>query len=81
MFAWSKDTTNGFVLKVDDLEFQKGKINLVVGPTGSGKTSMLLALLGMAYMAPNMFRRSRMAFVRRDVLYSNRFRVLVQPSS
>lgn len=29
-----------------DLEFRVGKLNIVVGPTGSGKTSLLLALLG-----------------------------------
>lgn len=56
-FTWSKDATPShtsvgarrrrFVLSVDDeLLFQSGKINLVVGPTGSGKTSLLMALLG-----------------------------------
>jgi energy-coupling factor transporter ATP-binding protein EcfA2 len=30
----------------DRLLFEKGTMNLVVGPTGSGKTSLLLALLG-----------------------------------
>ncbi|VDB89911.1 unnamed protein product [Peniophora sp. CBMAI 1063] len=28
------------------LEFKRGAINLIVGPTGSGKTSLLMALLG-----------------------------------
>ncbi|KAI9650783.1 Transporter of the ATP-binding cassette (ABC) [Ciborinia camelliae] len=29
-----------------NLKFQAGKLNVIVGPTGSGKTSLLLALLG-----------------------------------
>lgn len=56
-FTWSKDAAlshasggarrRRFVLSVDDeLLFQRGKINLIVGPTGSGKTSLLMALLG-----------------------------------
>lgn len=36
-----------FRLRIDDeVVFKSGKINLIVGPTGSGKTSMLMALLG-----------------------------------
>ena len=36
-----------FVLNVDgEVQFRRGQINLVVGPTGSGKTSLLMALLG-----------------------------------
>jgi ABC-type Mn2+/Zn2+ transport system ATPase subunit len=36
-----------------NLYFMKNKINLIVGPTGSGKTSMLHALLGeMHFVAP-----------------------------
>ncbi|RXW15228.1 hypothetical protein EST38_g10627 [Candolleomyces aberdarensis] len=31
----------------------EGKINLVVGPTGSGKTSLLMALLGEMHFAPS----------------------------
>lgn len=27
--------------------FQRGALNMVIGPTGSGKTSLLMALLGM----------------------------------
>lgn len=57
-FTWSIDSTatsrtpggtrkRHFVLSVEDeLLFQRGKINLIVGPTGSGKTSLLMALLG-----------------------------------
>lgn len=36
------------MLAVDQgtLKFKKGKLNLIVGPTGSGKSSLLMALLG-----------------------------------
>ena len=30
----------------DDVKFKKGGFNLIIGPTGSGKTSVLMALLG-----------------------------------
>ncbi|OSD04848.1 P-loop containing nucleoside triphosphate hydrolase protein [Trametes coccinea BRFM310] len=56
-FTWSKDsapcqTAGGrrrrtFMLTIEDeLIFQRGKINLVIGATGAGKTSLLMALLG-----------------------------------
>ena len=32
--------------------FKRGKVNLVVGPTGSGKTSLLMALLGEMHYIP-----------------------------
>lgn len=36
-----------FVLHIaDELIFERGCINLILGPTGSGKTSLLMALLG-----------------------------------
>ncbi|KAJ3910566.1 P-loop containing nucleoside triphosphate hydrolase protein [Lentinula edodes] len=54
-FTWSKSTdgtatlSRNFVLTVTgDLHFKPNALNLVVGPTGSGKTSLLLALLGEA---------------------------------
>jgi ABC-type uncharacterized transport system fused permease/ATPase subunit len=35
-----------FVLRIDgELIFKRGVINLIIGPTGSGKTSILMALL------------------------------------
>jgi ABC-type uncharacterized transport system fused permease/ATPase subunit len=56
-FTWSNEVQNHstpgslkrrFRLRVDDeLIFKKGKINLIIGPTGSGKTSLVMALLGM----------------------------------
>ncbi|KAJ7141418.1 hypothetical protein C8R44DRAFT_763397 [Mycena epipterygia] len=62
MFAWSKDETDGtatpssrrFLLKIDgELFFRPGCVNLVVGPTGSGKTSLLMALLGEMHLVPS----------------------------
>ncbi|KAI0031196.1 hypothetical protein K488DRAFT_79193 [Vararia minispora EC-137] len=57
MFTWSSDATvddgtqtlsrRNFTLRIDgEVVFKRGVINLIVGPTGSGKTSMLMALLG-----------------------------------
>lgn len=54
-FSWHDENVYGFLtpsrrsfrLNVEgDLFFTKNKINIIVGPTGSGKTSMLHALLG-----------------------------------
>ncbi|KAF7314589.1 ATP-binding cassette transporter [Mycena kentingensis (nom. inval.)] len=60
-FSWSKDTDGAysrsqrqFQLKIGgELLFVKGKINLVVGPTGCGKTSLLMALLGEMHFIPS----------------------------
>ncbi|KAJ7480955.1 hypothetical protein FB451DRAFT_1031097, partial [Mycena latifolia] len=62
IFSWSKDdeadgtvtpSSRRFRLKIEgELFFKPGGINLVVGPTGSGKTSLLMALLGEMYMIP-----------------------------
>ncbi|KZT67088.1 P-loop containing nucleoside triphosphate hydrolase protein [Daedalea quercina L-15889] len=42
-----------FTLRIDgDLLFEKGRINLIIGPTGSGKTSLLMALLGEMHYMP-----------------------------
>ncbi|KAI9061281.1 P-loop containing nucleoside triphosphate hydrolase protein [Trametes sanguinea] len=62
-FTWSKDgaasrtpggsCTRSFVLHIDEeLIFQRGKLNLIVGPTGAGKTSLLMALLGEMHYIP-----------------------------
>ncbi|KAF8963040.1 hypothetical protein BDZ97DRAFT_1758980 [Flammula alnicola] len=54
-FSWSLESQDGsltpmsrnFRLRIDgELLFKSNCINLIVGPTGSGKTSMLMALLG-----------------------------------
>ncbi|KAB8233152.1 putative ABC bile acid transporter [Aspergillus alliaceus] len=40
------DTTDAFRLINIDVSFRTGKLNIITGPTGSGKTSLLMALLG-----------------------------------
>ncbi|KAJ7770817.1 hypothetical protein DFH07DRAFT_1057900 [Mycena maculata] len=61
-FAWSSEKTDDtltpskrkFLLKIEgELLFKPGCINLVVGPTGSGKTSLLMALLGEMHYIPS----------------------------
>ncbi|KAJ7497652.1 hypothetical protein FB451DRAFT_240230 [Mycena latifolia] len=61
-FAWSDEETDGtltpssrrFLLTVEgEVFFKPGCINLVVGPTGSGKTSLLMALLGEMHHVPS----------------------------
>ncbi|KAG8874159.1 hypothetical protein FRB97_006107 [Tulasnella sp. 331] len=43
----AKPSKRNFRLVIEgELCFKRGKINLIVGPTGSGKTSLLMALLG-----------------------------------
>ncbi|RPD55478.1 P-loop containing nucleoside triphosphate hydrolase protein [Lentinus tigrinus ALCF2SS1-6] len=63
-FTWAADSASvavtpggtrrrTFVLHIDDeVFFQRGKINLIVGPTGAGKTSLLMALLGEMHYIP-----------------------------
>ncbi|KAG1769620.1 hypothetical protein EDD22DRAFT_868510 [Suillus occidentalis] len=61
VFAWSNESHGSltpskrkFRLRIDgEMYFQHGRINLVVGPTGSGKTSMLMALLGEMHFTPS----------------------------
>ncbi|KAL0577586.1 hypothetical protein V5O48_004384, partial [Marasmius crinis-equi] len=59
IFTWTREadgtltpTKRRFVLKIEDeLIFKKGSVNLVLGETGSGKTSLLMALLSeMCYI-------------------------------
>ncbi|KAF5346100.1 hypothetical protein D9757_014021 [Collybiopsis confluens] len=67
-FTWSAEDNDGeegggsgsytpsqrkFLLKVEDkLLFKRGVINMIVGPTGSGKTSVLMALLSEMHFVP-----------------------------
>ena len=62
-FTWSNENDGSltpgpnrrnFTLRIEDeVAFKRGRINLVVGPTGSGKTSLLMALLGELHYVPN----------------------------
>lgn len=62
-FTWSSENDGtmtpgpnkrNFTLRVDDeLTFKRGQINLIVGATGSGKTSLLMALLGEMHYIPS----------------------------
>lgn len=54
-FKWQRPDSSSkrqFCLKIDDLNFPKGKISIIAGPTGSGKTSLLLGLLGEMIFEP-----------------------------
>ncbi|SCU78640.1 LAFA_0A07668g1_1 [Lachancea sp. 'fantastica'] len=44
-FSWDKKNAE-FKLKNLSLDFKVGQLNVVLGPTGSGKTSLLMGLLG-----------------------------------
>ncbi|KAF9481117.1 multidrug resistance-associated ABC transporter [Pholiota conissans] len=61
-FAWSVGAKEGsstpsrrsYRLRInDELFFKPNCINLIIGPTGSGKTSMLMALLGEMHFVPD----------------------------
>ncbi|KAJ3814679.1 P-loop containing nucleoside triphosphate hydrolase protein [Lentinula aff. lateritia] len=53
VFKWSGPNNHNFELKIEgDIVFHPNSINLIVGPTGSGKTSLLLALLGEMQFVP-----------------------------
>ncbi|KZV67808.1 P-loop containing nucleoside triphosphate hydrolase protein [Peniophora sp. CONT] len=57
-FTWSSDASQSssrrnFVLRIpDELIFKRGAINLIIGATGCGKTSLLMALLGEMRFVP-----------------------------
>ena len=60
-FTWSNDDADAtltpsrrrFTLRVTGkLLFKRGRVNLIIGPTGSGKTSLLMALLGEMHFVP-----------------------------
>ncbi|ODQ79563.1 hypothetical protein BABINDRAFT_37368 [Babjeviella inositovora NRRL Y-12698] len=45
-FSWDSDSANDFKLRDLSIDFKVGKLNVIIGPTGSGKTSLLMAMLG-----------------------------------
>ncbi|OCH84366.1 multidrug resistance-associated ABC transporter [Obba rivulosa] len=62
-FTWANESDGSltpgsqrrkFILRIeDDLIFERGQVTLIVGPTGSGKTSILMALLGEMHYIPS----------------------------
>lgn len=62
-FTWSHDSDGtmtpgrsrrNWALRIEnEVTFKRGVINLIVGPTGSGKTSVLMALLGEMHYIPS----------------------------
>ncbi|KAJ6466832.1 multidrug resistance-associated ABC transporter [Mycena sanguinolenta] len=84
-FTWSEicdgvSTPGGrnFVLHIDDLVFQRGCLNLILGPTGAGKTSILMALLGEMHFIPaspdswfNLPRGAGVAYVAQESWVQN----------
>ncbi|TBU52681.1 P-loop containing nucleoside triphosphate hydrolase protein [Dichomitus squalens] len=54
-FTWTEESAQDqpFTLKIDrELLFKKGGLNIIYGPTASGKTSLLVALLGEMHYRP-----------------------------
>jgi ABC-type multidrug transport system fused ATPase/permease subunit len=55
-FSWDSSSDVDFKLRNLNVEFKVGKLNVIIGPTGSGKTSLLMALLGeMELLTGNVF--------------------------
>ncbi|KZT36414.1 P-loop containing nucleoside triphosphate hydrolase protein [Sistotremastrum suecicum HHB10207 ss-3] len=57
VFTWDKPSSapaiRQFKLEVNgELKFHTGRVNLICGPTASGKTSLLMALLGELHFLP-----------------------------
>jgi ABC-type multidrug transport system fused ATPase/permease subunit len=62
-FYWSKEhsidgaltpSRQKFSLRIkDDIVFKQGALNIILGPTGCGKTSLLMALLGEMHYGPS----------------------------
>ena len=45
-FSWGSKESDDFKMIDLDMRFKVGQMNVIIGPTGSGKTSLLMALLG-----------------------------------
>lgn len=61
-FRWGTESgteTPGFRLRVPDLTFVKGKINLITGATGSGKSSLLKVCTFSSGICDNSLRFDR----------------------
>ncbi|CCE63505.1 hypothetical protein TPHA_0F00180 [Tetrapisispora phaffii CBS 4417] len=65
--SWNKQKQD-FKLRNLNIDFKVGKLNVVIGPTGSGKTSLLMALLGEMHLlegkitVPSLDPRCEMTF-------------------
>ncbi|KAJ7233850.1 P-loop containing nucleoside triphosphate hydrolase protein [Mycena haematopus] len=86
-FTWSETcradgvstpSERNFLLHIDDLVFQRGCLNLILGPTGAGKTSILMALLGEMHFIPaspdswfNLPRGAGVAYVAQESWVQN----------
>ncbi|KAI5953498.1 YBT1 [Candida jiufengensis] len=44
--SWNQSSKTDFRLRDINITFKPGKLNVIIGPTGSGKTSLLMGLLG-----------------------------------
>lgn len=77
MFSWGNAL---FTLKIEGtLLFEPG-INLITGPTGSGKTSLLMALLGY-WVSCTACKEAEISNYRWNEIPENDPCVMVQPSS
>lgn len=74
--SWTKPEANDtqFQLRDIDITFSKGELNLIVGPIGSGKSSLLLALLGEMRLVSGEFylpRQGGVAYVSQTAWLQN----------
>jgi ABC-type multidrug transport system fused ATPase/permease subunit len=88
-FTWSEDNGGSisssrrpFVLRIpEELTFKRGRINLITGPTGSGKTSILMALLGIYCFTDSFSCSKKSCLCRGDALFVIWIRLVVQPTA
>ena len=65
-FSWGAEQSDAFRIMDMNIKFEVGQLNIVAGPTGCGKTSLLMALLGeMTLIRGKVFLRG--GFNREDV--------------